>query len=196
VRAGRRTAVAAIAALLLAQPLLSGHNGVVAVVTVTPGRPIAGEASRVTVVALGPTGALALPGQRLRLIGEMTGHAMPPLRAELQPGAIKGLYVGELSFTMAGPWKMTLEIDQQGETMWATFGMEAGSEGDATGAPRRYDLEMLDPVQPTLFSPTWVVLVAVGLTVAAEGTAIAFRLRRRRRERQRPAAPAMPVRTA
>ena len=103
-----RTLVAALAAVLVAQAPLSGHNGIAVFVTVTPGRPGAGQACQISVVAIGPTGALA--SARVTLIGEMTGHPMPP-RANLQPTVAKGRYAGEMTFTMAGPWKMTLEVD-------------------------------------------------------------------------------------
>ena len=134
-----RTLGVALAAVLVAQAPLSGHNGIAAFVTVTPGRPGAGQACQISVVAIGPTGALA--SARVTLIGEMTGHPMPPLRANLQPTVAKGRYAGEMTFTMAGPWKMTLEVDHLGETMWASFDLAVGTLEEGPGQPRRYDLE-------------------------------------------------------
>lgn len=176
-----RAGVAVLGMLVLGPALLSGHAGITAFVVLSPGRPHAGDACQVSIVAMGPTGALAAPGQRLALVAEMSGHAMTPVRAELRPAVAKGRYVGELTFTMAGPWRVRLELADQGETMWADFDVQVGTDEDDAGEPRRYTLEMLDPVRTTVFPPVWVVVFAVGLTAAAEGTAAVFNARRRRR---------------
>jgi len=61
--------------------------------------------------------------------------------------------VGTPSFSMAGPWTMTLDVEHLGETMRAMFTMHAGDLGDDSGGPLRHDLELLDPVRAKLFEP-------------------------------------------
>ena len=181
-RRGLTLALVTFAATALVPSVASGHDAVKALVDMTPGVPRAGETCVVEVTVLAPPGVPVLEQiQGVRIIGEMTGHSMTPVEADLARVAGRGGYAGRLALTMGGPWQLTIRIKVANEEMWATFPVEA-VRADQTGDPRRlrHIVEMRDPVRANVLPPWQVVGWTIALIVVLEGAAAGFKWRRGR----------------
>jgi hypothetical protein len=178
-RRGFRLALLTFAAATLLPSVASGHEAVKALVDMTPGLPRAGETCVVEVTVLAPPGVPVLEQiQGVRLTGEMTGHAMTPVEADLAPVAGRGGYTGRVALTMGGPWQFTIRIKVANEEMWATFPVEA-VRADQTGDPvgLRHIVEMRDPVRANVLPPWQVVGWTMVLIVVFESAAAGYKWR-------------------
>ena len=181
-RRGLTLALVTFAAAALVPSVVSGHDAVKALVDMTPGVPRAGETCVVEVTVLAPPGVPVLEQiQGVRIIGEMTGHSMTPVEADLAPVAGRGGYAGRLALTMGGPWQLTIRIKVANEEMWATFPVEA-VRADQTGDPLglRHIVEMRDPVRANVLPPWQVVGWTIALIVVLESAAAGYKWRHRR----------------
>ncbi len=173
----------AIAALVVTSALvapLSAHDAAKAVIELRPGTPRAGEPCAVSVSVLAPPGLPLVDQIRgVRLIGEMTGHAMTPVLATLHRAERNDIYDGSFALTMAGPWKMTVQVEVMHEVMWAEFpvdALRAAAAADPGGL--RYAVELRDPVRANVLPPWTVVGASVALVGGIEGLALFFKRRR------------------
>lgn len=174
-----RAALAA-AALALAAPRLPAHEATRATIVVSPQHPRVGRACRVE-VTLRTVGGLARSAQRAWIVGEMTGHPMRPVEAELRRGAGDVDFVGELDFTMEGPWLVTLRVQDGGSVLWAPLEWQVVGEGDDPGASRMGQLvDLREPVPANLLPPGWAAAGALGLVFAMQRGAVLLRRRRAR----------------
>ena len=179
-RPTRRAVLTGLALGALAAPL-SAHESVKAIVVLRPGMPRVGEPCAIEVSVLAPPGVPVIDQiQRVHIVGEMSGHPMRPVEADLAAGTDRGVYRGQFALTMGGAWTVTLRITVAGEDMWATFpleGLSPSKPGDTGGM--RHVLELRDPERANLVSP-WVIVASTGgLIVLLEALALLARRRRR-----------------
>ncbi len=186
-KCGRAIAWLVIAIAAIAVPV-SAHEAVKAVIVLRPGTPRVGEPCNVSVSVLVPPGLPILDQiQGVRIIGEMTGHAMTPVEVSLARAGGNAIYAGSFALTMAGPWKMTVRVNVMKEEMWAEFPAEAlraAAPPDKGGM--RHVVELRDPVRANVLSPWTVVGVSLGLVAGIEGLALFFKWRRAHATRRQP----------
>lgn len=147
------------------------HNTVGAALVMRPQLPSMGRPWAISIV-LRSTDGLPHPNRRVRLVAEMTGHAMRPESVELSRSDEPDVYSGTLVLTMRGPWKITVRMEDVNDLMLGSFNVQAGGDADGNGAPEMRDLvQLARPVRPNLVPPGWVVAAAFGLTVAFQAGA-------------------------
>jgi hypothetical protein len=169
-------------------PVVSAHERVQAVVRFEPVRPVVATSSTVHVRFETTTGVPQdMTGHEIRVIAEMTGHAMRPVEATLTPTGERGQYRGDLEFTMAGPWRVSVRVDGGHEpvtgavTIAVALEPEAAVATDADAAGTVVALDMDVPESDRGYSP-WVVLIgAIALVLWIEGLAIVRKLSEGRR---------------
>jgi hypothetical protein len=160
----------------------AAHESVKAIIVMEPGVPRAGETVAVDVSVLAPPGLPLLDQiQGVRIVGQMTGHNMTPVEANLSPTAERGGYRGACVLTMSGPWEMTIHIKVANEEMWGVFPVDA-VRADQAGDPigMRYIVEMRDPIRANILSPWLVVGLTLALVALIEASAVAFKIWRER----------------
>jgi hypothetical protein len=185
-----RTGLAAILGLALAG-VVSAHGGVRAVIATDPSPPVAGQPSVVIVRFDTKTGApAAITARHVRLVAEMTGHAMTPVAADLAPAPGAGRqspneFRGTVAFTMAGPWRMTVRADLGHDAITGVVDVMVSAEPQraAVSAPQVVDMNI--PVTPRPV-PAWpIVMASIVLTLALEAGALArYAVKRGRRREQ------------
>jgi hypothetical protein len=165
--------------LLPASAGASSGQATTAVLTATPQNPAVGQSWQVTVSFHGED-SRQHHGGHLRLTGEMRGHPMPPVETVLSAAGEAGSHTGALTFTMRGPWRVTLSlVGNQSERLLGVVDLEVVNPGAAIGAGEmHYEIAMVPPVRPTLFRPWPVVFVSVAGVLAMQAAA-AFHQRRR-----------------
>ncbi len=172
-------------AVCVATAALHAHDATTARLTFVGGHPHSGQRGEIRVQLLGLGGApVSLEDTTVRIIADMTMHAMTPVEADLTrhlPNEVRG---GDIAFTMPGEWRITLRLEEQAGTRVSVFPLTV-LRGDAVGSGTDLNVDVgLEPLpRPTIFDPWTVVWVSLGLVVAAETTAIVFRRRRVRQQR-------------
>lgn len=173
---------------------VAAHTGVRAVIEFNPSPPVAGEPCAVKVRFETKTGAPAqLAAPHVRLVAEMTGHAMPPLVVTLSPVVGAGLragvadrpgeFRGDVRFTMAGPWTITVRAEAEHDTIAGVFDLIVAAQPQRAAPIGAQTVDMSAPVSPSAV-PAWpTLLVAIGLTVALEAGALARKYAAGRRQR-------------
>jgi hypothetical protein len=166
---------------LLLMPSSAGANSgqaTTAVLTATPQNPAVGQGWQVKVSLQGED-TRQHHGWHLRLSGEMMGHPMPPIETVLSEAGEAGSHTGALTFTMRGPWRVTLRLENQSEALLGAFDMDVVNPGETIGADEmHYEIAMVAPVRPTLVRPWTVVFVSVAGVLAMQAAAV-FSQRRR-----------------
>ena len=130
---------------------------------------VAGEPT-VLVVQFEPPDGIdeELHGGQVRIVANMSGHAMPPVEVTLAPAGAPGRYRGPAEFTMAGPWRLWFRAEGVHGVMLGTAGIELGTEP----APLQKAMVLVQQVTastpagdtPLPFSPWAVAGGALGLT--------------------------------
>lgn len=156
---------------------LPAHEVLHASIVMTPGKPHVDAPSQVEVTLTTSAGvAPHLIGGRLWISGVMPGHAMPPLDGPLKATTTPGVFVGEIAFSMSGPWHVSVNLEEEtGETMIATFEMVVARDTDPDtrdSAVHKVDLVVAEG--RSMVPPMWVLLGAIALIVLAEGTALTY----------------------
>jgi YtkA-like protein len=160
------------------------HSLVRAALTYAPQNPRVGEMWRVSAVVQSADQALH-PERRVHLVGTMMGHPMRPVEAALSPTGEAGTYSGALSFTMRGPWRIALEVDDLNQVQLATFDLEVvNADASSGGFEMRAILDLHQPARPNLVPPAWAVAAALGLTLAMQAAALFVQRRANRRPRR------------
>lgn len=177
-----------IVAIAAAWPRSAGASGahslVRAALTYAPQNPRVGELWRLSAVVQSADQALH-PERRVRVVGTMTGHPMRPVEADLSPTGEAATYSGALSFTMRGPWQITIEVDDLNQVQLATFDLEVvNADASSGGFEMRAILDLHQPARPNLVPPAWVVAAALGLTLAMQAAALFVQRRANRRLRR------------
>lgn len=155
------------------------HEGIRAVLTFDPARPVVGETCtvqlRLQTVAGGP------PAEDFRLVqfsADMSGHAMRPVESTLGATSEPGVFRGTLTFTMAGPWNAAVKAENGHETLTGTTPVEVLMEAEPTSpgaTPRPTSGTVVTMTVAEAESPIdpWsVLLAALGLTAVLEIVAI------------------------
>jgi hypothetical protein len=176
-----------VAAVSLAAAALSADvTGTHAYVTIAPVHPRVEEPCRVSASLRTRNGYPLFP-QHVTIVGEMTGHPMRPVEAELQRAPGAGEFTGTLAFTMRGPWRLTLRVEEGSSALVGVAGIEVvGADADTGGSEIRYMVDLAQPPRANLLPPAWVLAGAIALTVAMQRTA-AFAARRKARASGTPA---------
>jgi hypothetical protein len=179
--AARRLAAAAALAAMTAAPLFA-HEGTRALLAVEPGSPRYIDRVHVRVV-ITPQSALSRLGRRVWIVADMPMHAMQPIQVELTPtGDDQGTFAGDLGFSMPGPWRIEVRVADAGEVMRNTFELRVRRDDlPPDTSVGHYEVDMLDPVRPTIAPPQLILGAAVALALVMELTAVVFAHRRRRR---------------
>jgi hypothetical protein len=161
---------------------VTAHGGLQAVVAFKPSPAVSGALSHVTVRFASGGQPVDLPGFKIRIAGEMAGHAMPPLEVALASTGAAGEYQGTATFIMSGEWNLTVFADSEDDQM---IGQGAILVGSAAGGPpgtATLAVAMGEPqTSSSGFSPWTIVIGAIGLTAALEAAAIGRKLVRIRR---------------
>ena len=173
----------AIASLVVGIALVapvSAHDAAKAIIELRPGTPRAGEPCAVSVSVLAPPGLPLVDQIRaVRIVGEMTGHAMTPVLTSLHRAERNDIYDGSFALTMAGPWKMTVQVEVMHEVMWAEFHVDALRAADAADpGGLRWVVELRDPVRANVLPPWTVVGASLAAVGGIEGLALFFKRRR------------------
>jgi hypothetical protein len=154
------------------------HEAARAQLTVEPDRPRVGAACRVVVVAP-ETSALGRLSRRVWLSADMPMHVMRPVEAELRRTDDPNVYTGDIAFTMPGPWRVELRVQEVDETMRGAFEMRVLREDEANEARAgQHVIELEDMARPTVFPPQLVLGGAVALTLLLQIAAILVARRR------------------
>ena len=156
---------------------LPAHDILHATIAMTPGKPHVEAPSQIEVTLTTSAGVPPhLVGGRLWVSGAMPGHAMPPLEAPLRATTKPGVFVGELAFSMSGPWFVSLNLtEDNGESMIATFEMVVARYDDPeTTETGVHKVDMLLTEGRNMVPPMWVLLGAIALILVAEGTALTY----------------------
>jgi hypothetical protein len=183
-RRARLCLAAAAAALALALPaLVFAHDELMAVVTISPGPPRVDEPCQVTVRFETSFGQpVRLPAARVWVSGEMLGHVMPPVEAELLLSDGGGERTGTVSFNMSGEWRVTVRMEEPDDLMEASFDLRVGRGTDPTTEETAvFTVQMMEPPRPTAFSAWLVLLGAAALTAVGVGGAALVRYARSQR---------------
>jgi hypothetical protein len=143
------------------------HGAVRATITIGPQMPSVGQAWRIT--ASFPAADRRLhPARRVEVIGEMTGHPMRPVEAELSPTGEPGTFSGVLHFTMRGPWMVTLRVEDLNDVMTGALEVNVVREDQLNGLPDiRSVLDLHQPARPNLVPPVWVVIATIALVLGS-----------------------------
>jgi hypothetical protein len=187
VRRRTRIGSAAIIALVVLVPaVLRGHNTVRASLVCRPQAPRAGEVWHVT-ASVDSSDGLVHPGRRLTVTADMAAHHMRPIAAEMtRTDAAGRAFSGQLSFTMPGPWQLTLRSEDLNEVLVGVFAFEVANDDDprAVGEVRTV-VDLIPPPHPNLIPPAWAAAGTIGLTIAFEIVATRYQRRRERRSAER-----------
>jgi hypothetical protein len=168
----RRLTLGAAAVGILATASLAAHEGSSARVTLAPGQPYVGASCRVVVVTTDASGA-GRHGRRLYLVADMPMHVMRPVEVELRRTHDPSVYTGEIVFTMPGPWRVQLRVEDATETMTAAFEARVLLDGEtAEPGAGDYALTLQDAPRPTLLPPEYVLGGAVALALLMQAIAI------------------------
>lgn len=164
--------------VILASAAAAAHEGVRAGITVTPGQPYPGESCRIVLITSG-AGAVANADRRVRLTAGMPAHLMRPVEVELERTGDPNVYTGNMTFTMAGAWRVDVQMLEDGERMQAPFEVRVLRENEvAGGTVGQYILVLQDAPEPTVLPPAYVLAGATGLTLLMEAAAIILYRRR------------------
>ena len=176
-----RAALVASLGILGAPDAAVAHDAVKAIVRFSGGDARLGMPCPVEVSVLAPPGLpIVRQIRHVSIVADMTGHAMLPVEADFTPDKVAGEYSGDIRFTMAGPWRLTVRVDLLNEQMWGTIDLPVRADSEAIDArPIRYVLELQDPIRPTVFPPGWTLGTAVALAAFLEVAAITLARRRR-----------------
>lgn len=158
----------------------SGTHRVPATATIRygPHTPIVGQPWHLT-VTLKAADSLIRPGRRLRVIGQMTGHAMRPVDTELTRVNPEE-YTGALAFTMRGSWVITVRAEDGNDVLAGSFPIEVvNDEPSSEMWDMRTTVDLVPPTRPNLVAPRTVVAASLGLTVLFQLVAAAAQRRRR-----------------
>lgn len=176
--------VAAAWAIAVA-PLTADLTGTHAIVAISPAHPRVDEPCHVRVSLRAKNGYAIVP-QRATIVGEMTGHPMRPVEAELVPAVAQGVspapsdLTTTLAFTMSGPWRLTLRVEEGAAVLVGTTAIDVVGEGADTGGPEiRLLVDLLQPARANLIPPSWVAIGAIALTAAMQAAASILARRRR-----------------
>ena len=163
-----------------AASVLSAHEGARATITFQPGSPRTDETCRVRVSEL-PMSGLTRLGRRVSIVADMPMHAMQPVRATLTPAADEeGAFEGALTFTMPGPWRVTVHVGDANEEMIGALELRVRRDDlPAETSSSRVVVALEDAPRPTILPPMWVLTSAVALAVGMELIAVAYARRRR-----------------
>lgn len=173
----------AAAGLALAASFTIAHEAMRATLVVSPQHPRVGRECRVD-VTLRTASGLARFVQRAWIVGEMTGHPMRPVVAELRRTGGEHDFTGELAFTMAGPWRVTLHVQDGRDVLWAPLEWEVVPTDVDPGAPEMgYAVDLREPEKANVLPPAWALAGALALVAAMQGAAVLFERKRRRRAR-------------
>jgi hypothetical protein len=183
-----RRLLAVAAWLLVSAVPAAAHDGARATMTLVPGTPTVGAACRITVVTAEAT-ALGRLSRRAWVSADMPMHVMRPIEVELRRTAQPNVFSGEILFTMPGPWRVRLRVEDVDETMEGAVEVRVRSEGDDVAAltdVARHLVALQDAARATVFPPGTVLGGAVALALLMQSVAII--VRRRGPARARPAA--------
>lgn len=173
--AGRATA-----GLVLAAALAGAHEATRATLVVSPQRPRVDRPCRVD-VSLRTASGLARFVQRAWIVAEMSGHPMPPVVAELKPAADGRDFTGELSFTMQGPWRVTLHVQDGSDVLLAPMEWQVvGADDDSGAAEIGHHVDLREPARDNVVPPGAGLAAAIGLAAAMQAAARFYQRRRQR----------------
>ena len=168
----RRVTFGAAAFGILAAASVAAHEGSSARITLAPGQPYVGASCRVVVVTTDASGD-ARRSRRVWLVADMPMHVMRPIEAELRRTHDARVYTGEIIFTMPGPWRVELRVEDADETMTAAFEARVLLDGEtAESGAGDHVLALQDAPHPTLLPPGYVLGGAVVLTLLMQGVAM------------------------
>lgn len=124
----------------------------------------------------------------VRLVADMTGHAMPPVEIDLRMTDTPGSFRGDIAFTMPGAWRITLRAEGATEVLVGTTSVDVGdTPGESVTTMLALTDELLDTSSadaPLRYSP-WTVLVgACALAGALEAAAVIRKIVALRRGRR------------
>jgi hypothetical protein len=155
-------------------------TGTHAYISIAPAHPRVGEPCRLS-ASLRTRNGYPLVPQRVAVVGEMTGHPMRPVETELQRSAAPDEFTGTLGFTMRGPWRLTLRVEEGSSALAGITVIEVvGPDDDTGGSEIRYMVDLAEAPRANLLPPVWVLAGAIAVT-AAMHRAAAVAARRRAR---------------
>lgn len=156
------------------------HNSVPALLTYSPQMPHVGQRWQVQVSLQSPDPTAVHPARRVWLVGEMTGHPMRPVEAELTRADMAGnMYAGALEFTMRGPWRVTVRVEELIDVVEGSLALDVVGDDESTGLDALRDAVLLQrPDQPTMVPPAWTLGGAVVLALALEWIVARYHRRR------------------
>lgn len=169
----------------------AGHAVTTAALVMTPQSPRVGEPWRLS-VSLTSADPSQHPGRKVRAVADMTGHRMRPIVTELVLTPDGSGYEGTMAFTMRGPWKVTLSVQDLNDVLTADYFIGVVGSDASTGMwEMRALLDLHRPVHPNIIPPWWTVAGTVALILAMQAIAAVYQ--RRRRLSASPAAPQTPA---
>jgi hypothetical protein len=172
---GARLGRLALVAVLVSWPqavTASGTHAVAkAALSFSPQTPRVGQAWQLSIAIQSSDRALH-PARRVKVVGEMTGHAMRPVEVELTRTSDGGTYEGALAFTMRGPWRITVRVEDLNDVLTAAFDLEVVRPDESSGFDdMRTMLDLHPPVRANLLPPGWTLLGVIVLALAFEWAA-------------------------
>jgi hypothetical protein len=179
--------IAVLTAAVLLLPFAAGatgtHNMLRAALIYGPQSPRMGDIWYVS-ATLESTDGLVHPSRRVKLIADMTVHAMRPVEADMTRTDSAGrTFSGQLSFTMPGPWRVTLRSDDVNELLIGSFPFDVANDDEPRGATEmRTVVYLTPPPQANLVPPILAVVVTIALALAFEIAAAVYQRRRTTRE--------------
>ena len=106
------------------RPVLAHTEPTTVQVLVQPAEPGLDEEVVIRVLLFGAESGLPSLGADVTAIRNMPAHRMKPIETTLVRGQKRNEHVGNLRFTMAGPWGVTLDVLHQGERNQVKFGVD------------------------------------------------------------------------